>query len=1453
MEHLEPHRRIGLAVIAALTLVAAGGLVSSRWESTPAASRQSSSAPTPARPLASPDSASQIACLDLPVSSAVLVPQSCWLTGPTSALLVGSVPGDSSEGAIVIIQGQAQSLAQLPSSGALQVTEVNPASACVKNAKGEFRTVDLYSGTVSSAWAADCALTAVTGAAPTPSVTAPDFGASGSAQNAPAVASTVGVAPSVTPSYYEYNAYYSECTTSPNVNCPLYRQGASAHPPPHNGLLVLDFGSPCFVPNSSPVVYGVEMFFVPTCIPDSSLQPLVENWISGYESQNSTSTVNLTLAIGTSNSYNGVDTNYALTNAEMTASGQSWYQNLVGAISTSGLNAPLTIWGANDMEQSSDNEWYPGPPTVAWVQGFDSASPAVSACPLGQPGYLADYGDDVLGGSGSADGWTVQQVYQVAWALPAACALPEIYFSDMAAEWQALSQWAVAKGYPAIEFSGVMTEVESGTLSPNEAWAALESDTGQSPAIPSVTTISWTLQNLPQVSSVSPAQGPAGGGTQVEISGANLSGAEAVDFGVNPAPSFTVTGANSISAAAPAGSPGYVDVTVQTAVGTSAPAGGDGFIYTAPGAYHPLTPARIEDTRPGSELPGSGDAPGPGQVLTVQVTGRGGIPSSGVAAVVANVTITGPTAPGLVSVYPSGVAVPLSSTMDFLPNQTKAELTVVALGRNGQISIYNANGSTQIIIDVEGWYDSTNSTSGAGLYNPLPPARIADTRPGTGTPYSGETLGPSQSMTVQVAGAGGVPSSGAQAVVLNVTGVDATAGSSLLVFPTGSGTLLASTVNLTPGEAVPNQDIVELGSGGALTVVNQSLGSVDVILDVAGWYTDGGTGATFGSTFTVMVPTRVVDTRTNSGEPDAGETIPAFGTLPVQLVGEVGIPTQNATGVVVNATVTNTQAAGDFAAWPDGHAASTTSELNWVPGQTTENAAVIGLGTDGALDFQNQSTGSADLVLDLSGWFTADPLDAAPIVNSVSPAQGPAGGGTTVQISGANLSGATAVDFGANPAASFAVNSANSISATSSAGSLGYVDITVRTAVGTSAAAAGDGFLYTAPGAYHPLTPARIEDTRPAAGLPGSGEAPGPGGVLTVQVTGQGGVPSSGVSAVVANVTITSPTETGMVSVYPAGVALPLTSTMDFLATQTKADLAEVAVGRNGQISIYNSTGWTQIIVDVEGWYDSSGPTSGAGLYNPLPPARIADTRPGTGTPYSGDTLGPHQSMTVQVAGAGGVPSSGAEAVVLNVTGVDASAGGPILVFPAGAGAPLASTVNVPPGAAIPNQDTVELGTGGALTVLNQSPGSVDVILDVAGWYTDGAPGANSGSTFNVLVPTRVADTRANSGEPYAGETISSFGTLQVQLAGVAGIPTHNATGVVVNATATNTQAAGDFAVWPAGQAAATTSQVNWGPGQTTENAVVLGLGTSGALDFQNQSTGSADLILDLSGWFGAG
>ncbi len=84
----------------------------------------------------------------------------------------------------------------------------------------------------------------------------------------------------------------------------------------------------------------------------------------------------------------------------------------------------------------------------------------------------------------------------------------------------------------------------------------------------------------------------------------------------------------------------------------------------------------------------------------------------------------------------------------------------------------------------------------------------------------------------------------------------------------------------------------------------------------------------------------------------------------------------------------------------------------------------------------------------------------APSVTSVSPASGPATGGTTVTITGAGFTGALAVNFGASPAAGFTVNSDTQITAVSPAHGSGPVDVKVTILYGTSAASSSDVFTF---------------------------------------------------------------------------------------------------------------------------------------------------------------------------------------------------------------------------------------------------------------------------------------------------------------------------------------------------------------------------------------------------------
>jgi hypothetical protein len=83
-----------------------------------------------------------------------------------------------------------------------------------------------------------------------------------------------------------------------------------------------------------------------------------------------------------------------------------------------------------------------------------------------------------------------------------------------------------------------------------------------------------------------------------------------------------------------------------------------------------------------------------------------------------------------------------------------------------------------------------------------------------------------------------------------------------------------------------------------------------------------------------------------------------------------------------------------------------------------------------------------------------------PSVTSISPTGGPAAGGTTVTVTGANFTGATAVNFGTTPGTGLVVNSATSITVTSPANSPSGADVTVVTPEGTSSTSTADVFTY---------------------------------------------------------------------------------------------------------------------------------------------------------------------------------------------------------------------------------------------------------------------------------------------------------------------------------------------------------------------------------------------------------
>ena len=347
-----------------------------------------------------------------------------------------------------------------------------------------------------------------------------------------------------------------------------------------------------------------------------------------------------------------------------------------------------------------------------------------------------------------------------------------------------------------------------------------------------------------------------------------------------------------------------------------------------------------------------------------------------------------------------------------------------------------------------------------------------------------------------------------------------------------------------------------------------------------------------------------------------------------------------------------------------------------------------------------------------------------------------------------------------------------------------------------------------------------------------------------IQVTGRGNVPGSGVSAVIVNTTVTNTTSPSYLTVYPSGFTRPVTSNLNWVAGNTIANLVEVAVGSGGQVTVYNAYGNTDVVMDVAGWVSIPGAAAADGLYNPVVPKRILDTRDGTGgfsTP-----IGAGQTIDVQVTNTPPVPPAGVEAAVFNVTATNATVGGYLTIFPTGGSRPLASNVNFGPNQSVPNRVAVQLGTGGKVSIYNPT-GSTHAILDVNGYFTDTTPGG-TGSLFTPVTPNRILDTR--NGTPVAANQ-----SIAVQIAGNGGVPAMGATippkAVVLNVTAVSPTSAGYLTVWPdLVTPRPVTSDLNFVGGQTVPNLVVVELGTNGKIDVYN-AFGSTNVLIDVMGWYG--
>lgn len=373
---------------------------------------------------------------------------------------------------------------------------------------------------------------------------------------------------------------------------------------------------------------------------------------------------------------------------------------------------------------------------------------------------------------------------------------------------------------------------------------------------------------------------------------------------------------------------------------------------------------------------------------------------------------------------------------------------------------------------------------------------------------------------------------------------------------------------------------------------------------------------------------------------------------------------------------------------------------------------------------------------------------------------------------------------------------------------------------------------------FVPVTPSRLVDSRASSSVGGFVTPWGPGTVRQIQVTGRGGVPADA-AGVVVNIAAVKPSSSGGLTIWPTGEPQPASPDVRTTAGMTLDDLVTVPVGNGGAVSIANTRGTVDVLVDVVGYLTTStaGTVSG---FTPLTPGRILDSRPTSRVGAFATPWGPGQTRTVPVAGRAGVPGD-ASAVVLTVTAVNPTNASVVAVWPAGAQRPAAaSALHVPAGRPTSNQIVTTLGSAGSVAVANRS-GTTDVTVDVVGYYR-----AGTGARYVPIAPVRVLDSRPGTA---VGAWTTPWGPATERVVQVTGNPGIPAGAVAVTGTwltRTPTQAS---RLLVGGSGLTTPVSLSFPANHTTSQSVTARLADNGSVSVRN-AVGRTDVIAEIDGYY---
>ncbi len=374
----------------------------------------------------------------------------------------------------------------------------------------------------------------------------------------------------------------------------------------------------------------------------------------------------------------------------------------------------------------------------------------------------------------------------------------------------------------------------------------------------------------------------------------------------------------------------------------------------------------------------------------------------------------------------------------------------------------------------------------------------------------------------------------------------------------------------------------------------------------------------------------------------------------------------------------------------------------------------------------------------------------------------------------------------------------------------------------------GNGFQFA------PVAPCRLIDTRQGGGPISGGSSRN---FIVPQFGGGCGIPVEA-AAYSLNVTVVPHEPLGYLTIWPAGLAQPYTSTMNSPDGRIKANAVIVTAGTNDAVSVY-VTNLSDVILDINGYFIS--PMSQTLQFYPLVPCRVVDTRAGSQQPQglgppSIPDMGSRELPIPHSPCLQGLPNQ-PKAYSFNVTVVPTHGNSLnyLTVWPSDQRQPNVSTLNNPTATVVANAAIVPAAANGDISVFAYN--STDVIMDINGYFA--APG-DAGVSLYPAAPCRVYDSRMNNGQPFQGERT-------INVVGSPCAPASSATSYVLNATVVPSGFLGYLTLWPDGQPQPFASTLNANDGLITSNMAIIPT-TNGSIDaYASQLT---QLVLDISAYF---